>query len=90
MDDKADETTKTNPTSYKDMIESVSGQLLQPMGILNLVTPKKPKKPKPPKTKTLAKRTSKAAQKAEVIKRKSKADDNAVLDKSPSDDNLAQ
>lgn len=90
MDDKADETTKTNPTSYKDMIESVSGQLLQPMGILNLVTPKKPKKPKPPKTKTPAKRTSKAAQKAEVIKRKSKADDNAVLDKSPSDDNLTQ
>lgn len=93
MDDKADETTKTNPTSYKDMIESVSGQLLQPMGILNLVTPKKPKPsktktPKPPKTP--AKRTSKAAQKAEVIKRKSKADDHAVLDKSPSDDNLAQ
>lgn len=49
MDDKADETTKTSPASYKDMIESVSGQLLQPMGILNLVTPKKPK---PPKTKT--------------------------------------
>lgn len=90
-DDKTnDETTKTSPASYKDMIESVSGQLLQPMGILNLVTPKKPKKPKPPKTKTPAKRTSKAAQKAEVIKRKSKADDNAVLDKSPSDDNLAQ
>lgn len=93
MDDKADETTKTNPTSYKDMIESVSGQLLQPMGILNLVTPKKPKPPKtktPKPPKTPAKRTSKAAQKAEVIKRKSKADDNAVLDKSPSDDNLAQ
>lgn len=93
MDDKADETTKTNPTSYKDMIESVSGQLLQPIGILNLVTPKKPKPPKtktPKPPKTPAKRTSKAAQKAEVIKRKSKADDNAVLDKSPSDDNLAQ
>lgn len=93
MDDKADETTKTSPASYKDMIESVSGQLLQPMGILNLVTPKKPKPPKtktPKPPKTPAKRTSKAAQKAEVIKRKSKADDNAVLDKSPSDDNLAQ
>lgn len=93
MDDKADETTKTSPTSYKDMIESVSGQLLQPMGILNLVTPKKPKPPKtktPKPPKTPAKRTSKAAQKAEVIKRKPKADDNAVLDKSPSDDNLAQ
>jgi len=93
MDDKADETTKTSPASYKDMIESVSGQLLQPMGILNLVTPKKPKPPKtktPKPPKTPAKRTSKAAQKAEVIKRKPKADDNAVLDKSPSDDNLAQ
>lgn len=93
MDDKADETTKTSPASYKDMIESVSGQLLQPMGILNLVTPKKPKPPKtktPKPPKTPAKRTSKAAQKAEVIKRKSKADDNAVLDKLPSDDNLAQ
>lgn len=93
MDDKTDETTKTNPTSYKDMIESVSGQLLQPMGILNLITPKKPKPPKtktPKPPKTPAKRTSKAAQKAEVIKRKPKADDNAVLDKSPSDDNLAQ
>lgn len=93
MDDKADETTKTSPASYKDMIESVSGQLLQPMGILNLVTPKKPKPPKtktPKPPKTPAKRTSKAAQKAEVIKRKPKADDNAVLDKLPSDDNLAQ
>ena len=96
-DDKADnkthdETTKTSPTSYKDMIESVSGQLLQPTGILNLVTPKKPKpaKAKTPKpAKTPAKRTSKAAQKAEVVKRKPKADDNAPLDNPSSDDNQA-
>ncbi|STZ07832.1 Ribonuclease E [Moraxella caprae] len=92
-DDKTnDETTKTSPASYKDMIESVSGQLLQPTGILNLVTPKKPKpaKAKTPKpAKTPAKRTSKAAQKAEVVKRKPKADDTAPLDTPSSDDNQA-
>lgn len=66
---KDDEKKKSN--SYKDMIESVSGQLLQPMGILNLVaTPKKPK-PKPKTTgKSPARKTSKAAQKAQVVKRK--------------------
>lgn len=92
-DDKTnDETTKTSPASYKDMIESVSGQLLQPTGILNLVTPKKPKpaKTKTPKpAKTPAKRTSKAAQKAKVVKRKPKADDNTPLDTPSSDDNQA-
>lgn len=66
---KDDERKKSN--SYKDMIESVSGQLLQPMGILNLVaTPKKPK-PKPKTaSKSPARKTSKAAQKAQVVKRK--------------------
>lgn len=96
-DDKADdkpndEIAKASPVSYKDMIESVSGQLLQPTGILNLVTPKKPKptKAKTPKSaKTPAKRTSKAAQKAEVVKRKPKVDDNAPLDNPSSDDNQA-
>ncbi|UYZ71084.1 Rne/Rng family ribonuclease [Moraxella bovis] len=92
-DDKTnDETTKTSPASYKDMIESVSGQLLQPTGILNLVTPKKPKpaKTKTPKpAKTPAKRTSKAAQKAKVVKRTPKADDNTPLDTPSSDDNQA-
>ncbi|MDO4449608.1 MAG: Rne/Rng family ribonuclease [Moraxella sp.] len=66
------DTQKSTPASYKDMIENVSGQLLQPTGILNLVASKKPKatKPKTPKTpKAPTKRTSKAAQKAEVVKR---------------------
>ncbi len=79
-DDTEDEANKPSSASYKDMIESVSGQLLQPTGILNLVTPKKPKttKPKSPKSpKAPAKRTSKAAQKAEVVKRKPKDKDAA-------------
>ncbi len=82
-----DETNKPNPASYKDMIENVSGQLLQPIGILNLVTPKKPKttKPKTPRPpKAPAKRTSKAAQKAEVVKRKPK-DDTPLSDGSSDD-----
>ena len=61
-------------SSYKDMIESVSGQLLQPVGILSLVAPKKAKVSKPKSgTKSPAKKTSKAAQKAQVVKRKNKA-----------------
>lgn len=67
---KKSSTKKEKSASYKDMIESVSGQLLQPTGILSLVAPKKPRATKPKTPKTPAKRTSKAAQKAEVIKRK--------------------
>ncbi len=76
---KDDDSKKKSASSYKDMIESVSGQLLQPMGILNLVAT--PKKPKAPKAKTISKspmrKTSKAAQKAQVVKRKSSDTDDS-------------
>lgn len=79
--DKSDDKKRLN--SYKDMIESVSGQLLPQVGILNLVAAKK----KPIKLKTPKKpikKTSKAAQKAEVVKRV-KTDDTPA-DTPPSND----
>ena len=73
---KATNKTDKPASSYKDMIESVSGQLLQPVGILSLVAPKKPKTSKPKSTtKSPAKKTSKAAQKAQVVKRKATKND---------------
>lgn len=73
--DVAADNKKDKPTSsYKDMIENVSGQLLQPVGILSLVAPKKPKVNKPKVAKSVAKKTSKAAQKAQVVKRKASDD----------------
>ncbi|TWV83024.1 Rne/Rng family ribonuclease [Moraxella sp. VT-16-12] len=73
--DKPDDKKRLN--SYKDMIESVSGQLLPQVGILNLVAAKK-KVTKPKTPKNPVKKTSKAAQKAEVVKR-------VKTDETPSD-----
>ncbi|MDO4897448.1 MAG: Rne/Rng family ribonuclease [Moraxella sp.] len=80
-DEKADHKKRQN--SYKDMIESVSGQLLQPTGILNLVAAKKPKPTKTKTPKNPVKKLSKTAQKAEVVKRKPKTDDAPALDAPP-------
>ncbi len=66
------------------MIEIVSDLMLPPqLGILNLVaTPKKPKPTKPKNSKSsVNKKTSKAAQKSQVVKRK-------VAEKSPENQDL--
>ena len=80
--------TKQDAASrYKDMIESVSGQLLQSTSILSLVAPKKPRTPKPkaPKaTKSPTRKTSKIAQKSEVIKKKPATDNPISDDDTPS------
>lgn len=77
IDKKSDDKKKSN--HYKNMIEIVSDLMLPPqLGILNLVaTPKKPKANKPKTAKSsVNKKTSKAAQKSQVVKRK-------VVEKTP-------
>ena len=79
---KADDKKKSD--NYKNMIEIVSDLMLPPqLGILNLVaTPKKPKPAKPKNSKSsVNKKTSKAAQKSQVVKRK-------VAEKSPENQDL--
>lgn len=64
-DQKTERKTKTN--SYKDMIESVAGQLQPQVGILNLMTTKPTKASKPAKTRA-PRKPSKKPTKVEVRK----------------------